>query len=248
MERVKFLLILIVLFLFGISPVLAQNEAKLTRRGNKFYSEGKYNEAEIDYRKSLEKKCDYIKAQFNLGNALYQQKNYEEASKVFGGLTQRPMNQATTAKAFHNLGNALFEQQKYEESIGAYKNALKLNPDDQETKYNLAYAQRMLKQQQQNQKQDKNQENKEENKNQDQQQNKQEQQDKKEQQEQQQNKQEQQEKEQEQQKQAEPKKDQMSKEDAERMLEALKNDELKTLEKVNKKQSKGVKIKIEKDW
>ncbi|MFC1733150.1 tetratricopeptide repeat protein [candidate division KSB1 bacterium] len=238
MENCRIIILIGLFLLIGlISSGFAQNEAKLARRGNKLYNEGKYNAAEIDYRKSLEKKSDYTKAQFNLGNAMYQQKNYEEASKVFEGLTQKSMDAVTTAKAYHNLGNSYLEQKKFKEGINAYKNSLKLNPNDVDTKYNLAYAQRMLnqqQQQQQNKDQDQNQEDKkdQEQQNQDQQQ--------QEQQKEQQQKQEQQ--------QNQQQKGQMSKEDAERMLEALKNDELKTIEKVNKKKTKGVQVQIEKDW
>ena len=137
------------------------------------------------------------------------------------------------------------EQRKYGESINAYENALRLNPGDEDTKYNLAYAQRMLRQQQNNKQ---NNQNKNQNqKKQDQQQQQQQQQQQKEQQQKEQQQQQEQKQQQEQQ-QKQAQKGQMSKEDAERMLEALKNDELKTLEKVNKKQTQGAPVKIEKDW
>jgi len=252
MDNNKKILIGLLLFAGTFFAGFAQNEAKMTRRGNKLYNDGKYNEAEIDYRKSLEKKSDYIKAQFNLGNALYMQKNYEEASKVFDGLTQRSVDPEVSAKAYHNLGNSLLEQKKFKESIDAYKNALRKNPNDNDTKYNLAYAQRMLKQQQQQQ-QNKDQE-KDQKDQQDQDQKQKDQQQKDQQQKEQEKKEEQKqqnqqkEQQQEEQKQSQQQKGQMSKEDAERMLEALKNDELKTLNKVNKKQTKGERVKIEKDW
>ena len=141
------------------------------------------------------------------------------------------MDKPSKAKVWHNFGNSLLESKQYEQSIAAYKNALLNNPADRDTKYNLEYAKLMLKKQQQQQnQQDKNQDKKDQDK-----------------------------KDQDQQKQDQQKKDQnknqqqdqnkkISKEDAERMLEALKNDEKKTLAKLKKTQSKAEKVVIEKDW
>ena len=89
-------------------------------------------------------------ATFNLGDAVYQQKRYDEAAKQFQLSAQTNPDKSVKAKAYHNLGNTFLEQKKYEDAAKAYKNALKENSKDADTKYNLAYANAMLKQQQQN--------------------------------------------------------------------------------------------------
>ncbi|GAP42784.1 protein containing tetratricopeptide repeat [Lentimicrobium saccharophilum] len=210
-----------------------QKENPFIRKGNKLYDKGKFNEAEIDYRKAMEVAPASAKSTFNLGNSLYRQENYEEAERNFmnaAGLL-KPGDQAARAGALHNLGNTYLKAEKYQESVEAYKQALRLNPDDEDTRYNLAYAQRKLMQQQQQQQQQQKNNDKEDNrdeKNQQPQQDQSDQQDQKEQQQQQ--------------------KPQISKQDAERMLQALKNDEQKTIDKVNKQKVKAVPSQVEKDW
>ncbi len=222
------------LFSFG------QKENKLLRSGNRQYDAGKFKDAEMSYRKALELNKESDKGQFNLGDAVYKQKNFEESSKIFSNLAESKTNARLKADAYHNLGNSLLESKKYEESIQAYKKSLFNNPSDVDTKYNLEYAKMMLQKQQQQQKKDqdkKNQDKKQDKKDQDKKDQKKDQnkdQDKKDQ------KQEKKDQPQEQKK--------ISKEDAERLLEALKNDERKTLQKVKKQKVKGQPILIEKDW
>ncbi|MEK6616211.1 MAG: tetratricopeptide repeat protein, partial [Bacteroidota bacterium] len=167
---------------------------------------------------------------FNLGDAYYKQGKYKEAAEQFEMLTQRKTNNDTLSKAYHNLGNSYLKQKEFEKSITAYKNALKKNMDDEETRYNLAYAQKMLKQQQEQQKQ--NQDKKDHDKNKDK--NKDKNQDK--------SKDKKKDDKQEQQQQN------ISKEDAQRLLEALNNDEKKLRDKMNEKKVKVAKTQIEKDW
>ena len=228
-NRKSFFYILILLF-FSFSG-FGQKDVKLLRQGNKLYDEGKYKEAEMDYRKALEINKESDKGKFNLGDAVYQEKNFNEATKIFEDLSGRQLDKSTKAKVLHNYGNSLLETKQYEQSIAAYKNSLLNDPADKDTKYNLEYARSMLKkQQQQQQQQNKNQDKKDQdkkdqnNQNKDQQnkdQNKNQQQD--------QNK-------------------KISKEDAERMLEALKNHEKKTMSKLKKSKAKVQQTVIEKDW
>jgi Ca-activated chloride channel homolog len=75
-----------------------------------------------------------------LGNAVYQQERYQEAQKLFEASAKMFESKTDKANAYHNLGNVFLSQKQYQKSIEAYKNALKLNPSDMETKYNLAYA------------------------------------------------------------------------------------------------------------
>lgn len=264
---------LIVLMLV-LNTISAQNENKYIRRGNGDFEEQKYFEAERNYMKSLEKGGDAYKGLFNLGDVYYAQDDYGKAGTLFDSVARLNVDQDISSQAFYNLGNTLLSASLISDTIAAealplsiesYKNALRLNPADTAAKYNLAYAQQMMKNQEQNQdqqqdqqqNQDQNQD-KEQNQdqeNQDQENQDQENQDQEQDQEEQnqdqkqdqQNKDQQQQDGESQQSQGQQPK-QISKEDAERMLEAMKNDEKKTLEKVKLGQAKGKTSKSEKDW
>jgi tetratricopeptide (TPR) repeat protein len=226
-----FLTITLLLLIAGES--FSQKENPLIRQGNKQYQEGKFKEAEIDYRKALERTPGSVKGSFNLGNSLYRQENYEEAVRNFADAARLidEKDEAGKSAALHNLGNTLLKNGKLEESIEAYKQAMRLNPADEDTRYNLAYAMNQLQHQQQQQQQNKD--------------DKSDKDDKKDEKDQKEN----QPKDQDQQQKDQPRdKQQISKQDAERMLEALKNDEQKTLEKVNQQKVKASAVQIEKDW
>jgi tetratricopeptide (TPR) repeat protein len=236
-------LIIIILFLLQGSWLFAQQEKSLIHKGNELYQQKKYTDAEANYRKSVEKNKN-TEGNFNLGDALYKQKKFTEAGEQFNQLASASNNKTIAAKAYHNLGNSLLENKKLEESIDAYKKALINNPKDDETRYNLAYAQEKLKQQQKKddkKKNDKNQ--KKDDKNQD---NKNQDKNKKDQDKKDQDKQNQDKKDQKDGQQPQPNK--LSKEDAERMLDALNNDEKQTQDKLKNKKLKGVKMHVEKDW
>jgi len=242
-------LIVIILFLLVCPKVFGQ-EKGYVKKGNDLYYQQKYKDAEDNYRKSVEKKSSNVEGNFNLGDALYKQKKFADAGQQFTKLAESESgNKLLAAKAYHNLGNTYLENKKLEESIDAYKKALLRNPKDDETRYNLAYAQQKLKQQQQqnkqNKKNDKSQDKKnpkdDKNKNdksQDKDKNKQDPNKD-------QNKQDQDKKDQQNQQQ-QPNK--LSKEDAERMLEALNNSEKQTQDKLKNKKLKGAKVNIAKDW
>jgi len=215
---------LIILFLSPMLCTFAQKESTLLRQGNKSYNSGKYKEAEKDYRKALEVNKESVKGQFNLGDALYQQKNFQESTNIFGSLTEKNIDKSDKADVYYNLGNSLLEAKEYEKSIAAYKQSLLNNPSNIDTKYNLEYARMMLKKQQQQQQQKQDQ--------------KKDQQNKKDQQQQQDKNQQNQ----------PPDQKKISKEDAERMLEAMKNDEKKTMDKVKKQKAKAIQVGVEKDW
>jgi len=208
----------------------AQNKKTHLRDGNNLYEDSLFNDAEMKYRKSLEKDQDYFTASYNLADAIYKQERFEESSSLFDGLIDNAKTKDEKAKLYHNLGNSLFKQQKLKESIQSYKNALKNNPKDEETRHNLALAQKMLQQQQEKkQEQEKNQEEENQEGKEDNQEEKQQQEQKKE------------------EEQSQEKED-MSKEDAEKMLEALQQQEKELQEKMQKKKVKGKKVKVLKDW
>jgi Ca-activated chloride channel family protein len=222
------------------------------RNGNREMEEAnkKYQAAEEQFRKSMEKTQNWDKANYNLGNALYRQGRYEEAAKAFQKAAQQS-GSPLQAQSHHNLGNALLQQRQYQNSIEAYKNALKLNPKDADTRYNLEYARKMLiqqqNQQQQQQNQQQNQQN-QQNQQQQQQQQQQNQQDKKD------NKQNSPQNQQPDQNSKDPQKapspaEQRKRQEEKRQLDALQQNERRTQEKVQQQENKhGVKVRQEKDW
>lgn len=225
MKKIGCLILMIVIAL----SVWSQKESDDLRAGNKLYKSSKFTEAEIAYRKGLVKNPKSFEATYNLGNALYKQKKFTEAlEKYDNAVSLQTSDKKMLASTLHNVGNSMFAEKKYDESIKAYKMALKNNPHDDETRYNLAYAQMMLKQQQQQKKDNKDNKDQDKDKDKDQ------------------KPQNQKQKEQPQQ-QPQPSKSQMSKENAQQILEALQQDEKNTQDKVKKQQLRGTK-KAEKDW
>jgi tetratricopeptide (TPR) repeat protein len=137
-----------------------QRDAQLYK-GNKLYGQGKYKEAADLYEQSLKKKKS-TEAIYNLGNAFYQQKNYEAAVKKYQESQKLSSNKQLRSASNHNIGNTYLEQKKWDEAIGYFKEALRQNPNAADSRYNLAYAMAMKKkeeQQKQNQ-QNKDQQNK----------------------------------------------------------------------------------------
>jgi len=230
---------LLILFLLISITAFAQNQKSFLRDGNTLYTDSSYNEAEMQYRKSLEKDQDYFNASFNLADAVYKQERFEEASALFDALRDNAPTENDLAKVYHNLGNSLVKEQKLEEAIDAYKSALRINPKDEDTRHNLALS-KQKKQEQENQEDKEDQEEQEEDK---------EGEDKKEQeQNKEQKEKENQEQNEEEQNQPEEKKEEMSKEDAEKMLEAIQQQEKDLQKELQKKKVKGKRVKVLKDW
>ena len=246
----------ILLLCFGLS-VTAQTmtESDHIRRGNRLYADSLYEKAEVEYRKALELNPQSVDAIYNLGNALFyqipqsQEKGEERAKEAMQQYTTAATLETDKAKLAHinhNLGTLLYMAQQYQQSVEAYKEALRNDPSDNETRYNLAKAMHMLKQQQQDQQQNQEQQNQEQqNQEQQQEQQKQEQQQKQDQEQQQQNQEQQN---QEQQQQEQQSKEQISKENAEQILEALMQDEKEIQEKQKKMMQQRQGKTLEKDW
>ncbi len=144
--------------LVGMIPIslFAQNERAMARKGNQAYQSGNYSKAEVQYKKSLKKAKDFNEAKFNLGNALVRQGRYEQAAKKFGEVVKNSDKQSVEARAYHNKGNAYLNAKKYRKSVNAYKNALRKNPGDKDSRYNLSYALKKLEEKQKQNKQNKN--------------------------------------------------------------------------------------------
>ncbi len=234
---------LIIILLLAVSywPLaFAQQESGDVRRGNKQYRKQNYTEAEVHYRRGLDKNKNGYEAHYNLGDALFKQDKYADAQAEFetaAKMLDRKESPERYAKAMHNIGNCAFAQQQYDKAVGAYQASLRANPKDNDTRYNLVKAMEMLQQQQQQQQQQQNQDK------QDQKQDQQEQQQQQQQQQQQEQQQDQQQQDQQQQEQNE---DQMDKETAEQILQALEQDEQDTQEKMQRQQ--GKKRRVEKEW
>ena len=236
-----------ILLLVIISTGYSQSDRSTLNDGVDKYEEKKYADAEVDFRKVVESSPKNFEASFNLGTSYYKQEKYDEAIKSFSSSLENAKDDLSRAKVFHNIGNSLLKSNKIEQSVEAYKNALKFNPNDDETKYNLSYALELLKNKDKNQ-QNKNDQNKDDQKKDDQQKQDQDQQNKD------QNKQDQkqnpqpkdQESKQDNTKQQQPKEQKISKEEAQRILDALKNNE-KDFQKLLRKKTGRVK-KTEKDW
>ena len=219
-------ILIIVLFLTPLVSSLssiAQTDRQMIRLGNREFRKGNMAEAEVSYRKAVERNDRNPQANYNLGNALMGQRKDSLAITQLERAAKLETNPLRKAQAYHNMGVICQQHQMFGEAIEAYKEALRNNPTDHETRYNLELCKRQQKEQQQNQ----NQQNKE---NKDQQ-----------------NKQNQQK--QEQQKKDEQKSDQqMSKENAEQLLNAAMQEEKQTQERMKKAQQKAQKRSLEKNW
>ena len=168
-------IIYLYLFLFSILGFSQKEKPKtveelqtkskfLLEDGNKLYDKGDYANAANKYQEALKLNPNYDKAKYNLGDALYQQNKAKEASELYAETTKLTEDNFVKADAFHNLGNIAMKNKKYAEAVEAYKNSLRNNPKDDETRYNLALAQKLLKKQQQKNKNKKKDKNKDKNK------------------------------------------------------------------------------------
>ncbi len=215
-------------------PTFAQKEAPDIRKGNRQYNDSNYVDAELHFRRALEKNDQSVPAKFNLGNALVREQKFPEAAEAFEQtckLIDPTEHPDLAADTYHNLGNSYYCMQQFDKAIEAYKQSLRIRPKDHDTRYNLVKAMQMKQQQEQQQQN---------------QQQQQEQQQEQQQQEQQQQEQQQQDQEQQQQQQQEQQEQEMDKETAEQILQALEQDEQQTQEKAQ--QPQGKKRRLENDW
>ncbi len=229
--------ILSLLLVASAGQVLAQQKTDrdYLRSGNKLYNDSLFIKAEVDYRKALEINPKSIDAMFNLANALLMQQKAQEAMEQYQSVSKIEKDKEKLARIYHNMGVMLQSAKQLPQCIEAYKESLRNNPKDDETRYNLALAQKQLKDQQQDQQ------------NQDQQQQQQEQKEDKQDQNKDQQEQEQKDQQQQNQQQQQQNKNEMSKENAEQLLNAVMQDEKNVQDKV-KKQIQIQGKKLEKDW
>lgn len=135
--------IILILFLTVICRNLdAQSVQQLIEKGNASYAARSFDAAQQFYQQAISKDQDnqFPEAIFNLGNALFQQHQYDEAARQFDALTKSRVPPYIRAQAFYNLGNCYLQQKVYDASITAYEQALKINPHDEDARYNLSFA------------------------------------------------------------------------------------------------------------
>lgn|SRR5690554_1097862 len=222
---------LLLLLTAAASNTAAQEERPHVRRGVALLEQERFAEAEAEFRSALQLKPSSFEAAYNLGTALFRQEKYDEALQQLQATTPFANDdKQRLASLFHNLGNSYLFGQNIDQSIEAYKQALRHNPLDDETRYNLIAAMK-LKDEQEEQEEE--------------QQDQQEQEQQEQEQEQQEQEQEQEQQDQQQQQQQES--EGISRENAERLLQALEEDEKELLEKMNQNREKQP-VRIEKNW
>lgn len=203
----------------------AQQERKFIREGVREYNRESYSGAELAFRKALGKDSASVPAIYDLAASLYKQERYDEAGKLLDALASTTQDTAVLADVWHNTGNKLMSEQKYDGAIEAFKNSLRIRPGDMDTKYNLAYAQKKLKEQQQKQQEQQKEQNQQQKQDQDKsEQNKDNSQNN------------------------ENKSRELSREEMERILKALQQNEKQTKEKFDREKARAAKTKTEKDW
>lgn len=231
MRYLKYIFLCMMMVIGGLN-MMAQSDRNLIRSGNRLFREQNYAKAEVEYRKAISKNPNNAQAVYNLGNALMAQQKDSAAIEQFtkaGKMETSPMRRA---KSYHNIGTICQKTRLYSEAIGAYQEALRDNPNDNETRYNLALCKRLLKNQPQQNKQNKNNkdknkdnkkdENKDKNKNKDKDKDKQNQQ-------------------------KQPK-EQMSKDNAEQLLNAAMQEEKATQQRLKKAMQQPKNRRLQKNW
>ena len=240
--------------------------------GNQLAKESVFDTAEMSYRKALSKAPEKPEALYNLGNTHYKEKNFDEAKQRYFQTQKFSENKSSKHHAFHNMGNVFMQQKDYVKAVESYKNALRNNPEDEQTRYNYALAKELLEKEQQEQEQNQDQKDQddkdqEDKKDQDQDKEGEEEKDKEEDKEgkdgedsedkKEEGEEEKEEKpeeskdgkdEKEQQPPPKPKQGQLSPEQVKSLLEAMNNQEKKVQDKVNAEKIQGVPVRGEKDW
>lgn len=227
---------IILLLLMTVSVSAQKAERDFIRKGNRAYKDSTYVNAEVNYRKAIDVNPKSAISMYNLGNTLMLQNKLQEAMEQYVSATKLEKDKSKLAQIYHNMGVIFQSGKDYAKAVEAYKESLRNNPKDNETRYNLALAQKMLKDQQ----------NQDQNKDQNQDQDKKDQEKEQEKDKQDQDQQNQQDQNQQQQP-PQPQDNQMSKENAEQLLKSVMQDEKDVQDKVKKQQViQGG--RLEKDW
>lgn len=277
-------LVVIIIVLIGAISFSQEKEAQLALKkansyvyeANTLIEEDDFVSAEMEYRKAISKNPTTVAGVYNLGNSYYEKGNFEESLYRHQQAAETATSKAEKHRAFHNIGNILMKNKKCKEAVEAFKNALRNNPTDDETRYNFAIAKACAEQQKQDQqdenkddenkdKKDENKDNKDQKENEDKKDEGDDKEDKKDE-----GDQDKKEGEDEKDEEGKPKDEkedkgkgdeekkeqqkpkpqpgQLSPQQIKNLLEAMNNQEQKVQEKMNAEKQKGVKVKTEKDW
>lgn len=284
MNKISTVLLLLFVCLSSFAQEIDEKEKEKALRSSKDYtwdankalSDDNFIAAEVDYRKAISKSADNSAAPYNLGNAYYENETYNEAFGRFKEAGEASTSKVDKHKAYHNMGNVFMKRKDYAKAVEAYKEALRNDPTDEETRYNLALAKELLKKDQDENKQDQDDKDKDKDQDENKDEDKKdegENEDKKDQGEDgdkgdegdknekkkddnkdgegdksdQKKKPEQGEGENEQEQQ-QPRPNQLSKQQVDNLLRAMQNAEKKVQDKIDAKKVQGVKVKNEKDW
>lgn len=264
------------LLTLSISVAFAQEKDKALQKSNDFVYQGNtlidedFIAAEKEYRKAISKKPTNAVGAYNLGNAYYKTENFDEALLRHLEAAKVAKTKEEKHRAFHNVGNTLMEQKKCKEAVEAYKNALRNNPNDEESRYNLVVAKECAREQQQNDDQNKDEDKKDEEKKDEKNEDKEKKEDgEKEEENKDEGDQDKKDGDQKEDDQGKPNDDKDQKKDGDpknkndkpqpqpgklspqqvkNLLEAMNNEEKKVQQKINAKKAQGKKVKAEKDW
>ncbi|WP_309614177.1 tetratricopeptide repeat protein [Flavobacterium sp.] len=144
-DRNKYLILIFICLFSFFAKAQEKEKDKDLPKGNDSFAEKKYDDAEAEYRISESKNPKKSIAAYNLGNAIYRQNQSGEAKYHYAKALKIAKTRAEKHQAFHNIGNTLMKDKDYGGAVEAYKNALRNNPADEETRYNYALAKKMLK-------------------------------------------------------------------------------------------------------
>lgn len=222
---------MLILLIFSLSAA-AQTDRDFIRRGNRLMRDSVYDKAQVQYQKAIEKDNTNPISHFNLGNALLYQNKAEDAMKEYETAARLEKDKGRLAQIYHNMGVVLQAAKQFDKAVACYRNSLRNDPTNDETRYNYALSLFQLKKNQGGQdNQDQQKDDKGQDEKQEKQQEQQKQQDKKD-----------------EQQQPQPQQDQMSRENAEQMLNAAMQDEKATQEKIQQAQQKRQQKKLQKQW
>lgn len=221
---------ILIILLTLAAAASAQTDRQFIREGNRQYRSKQYEKAEVSYRKALSKNSDNPQANYNLGCALMMQQKDSAAIEQYKKAAALEKEKSRLAMVYHNVGVIMQNHQQYADAIEAYKQSLRNNPHDNETRYNLALCQQLLKNQPQQNKNQNQDQNKDKNKDKDKDKDKN-------------DKDKQNDKQQ-----PQPQQEQMSKENAEQLLNVAIQEEKATQQRINKAMQKSNRKSNQKNW
>lgn len=166
----KFLILITAILAVWVPEASAQRypERRLVRKGNRAYEREDYARSIERYTRAAELAPESFEAQYNLANACFRTQAYDKAAEIFGALAADSLRTLQDrADAFYGLGDAQLAQQQLKEALESFKNTLRIDPDDEEARFNYAYTKQLIKDQE-NQQNQQNQQNQNQNQNQDQ--------------------------------------------------------------------------------